>query len=80
MRIFKFEDGIFSFHTAMYGSWNLDRRIVFRVRLDSSPRLRVEEKNIKYYDCIVPSSQFEIDLWHKNHPLIKGGKEIFEGS
>jgi len=65
--VYTFKDGQFRFYTALYGSWNHDRRIVFRVRTDTTPKKRACEKSIKYYDRLVPSSMQEISAWLRGH-------------
>lgn len=65
--IYKFHDGEFRFFTALYGSWANDMRIVFRVRIDSNPQRRAKEKNIQYYDRLVPSIRQEIESWVFGH-------------
>ena len=70
---YTFKDGKFSFYTAIFGSWNKDRRLVFRVREDSSPRKRAKEKGIKGYDRIFLASNQEIRHWintHSNYPIL----------
>ena len=67
-KTFIFKDGKFKFYTAHYGSWANDKRIVFRVRTDANPKHRAKEKDIKYYDRILKSSDHEIDAWLKDHP------------
>ena len=62
---YTFKDGKFKFYTAHYGSWARDKRIVFRVRIDSDPKERAKEKNIKQFDRIVPSSKYEIEQYLK---------------
>ena len=69
--IYKFKDGDFRFYSAHYGSWNNDRIIIFRVRMDSNPKKRAEEKSIKYYDLILKATDEEINLWLKTHPDYK---------
>jgi len=65
---YEFEDGIFSFHTAHFGSMFNDVRIVFRVREDNAPRQRAKEKDIRGYDRIFPATDYEIERWIENHP------------
>ena len=67
-RIYKFHDGQFRFCTAHYGSWANDQRIVFRVRIDSTPEKRAAEKGIMYYDRLFPSYPDEIQAWKDGHP------------
>lgn len=64
---YTFKDGVFFFYTAHYGSWARDIRIVFRVRVDRLPKERAEEKEIFYYDRLIPSTQEEIDEWVVSH-------------
>lgn len=64
---YKMNDGIFSFWTAHYGSWAKDVRVVFRVRNDSNPEQRAQEKKIEYYDHLSPSTDGEIEQWLENH-------------
>lgn len=64
----KFNDGIFTFWTALYGSWANDKQIVFRVRSDNTPRIRASEKSIKYYDRLLPSTDQQIQAWFDSHP------------
>ena len=64
----KFLDGTFTFWTAHYGSWANDKRIIFRVRSDSSPRIRAYQKEIKFYDRILPAQEEEISAWLGSHP------------
>lgn len=66
---YTFVDGIFQFYTAHYGSWNNDRRIVFRVRLDTTPKVRAAQKCIDYYDFLSPSTEAEIALWFQDNPM-----------
>ena len=65
--IYTFCDGDFRFFTAHYGSHRNDARVVFRVRLDSTPEKRVVEKKITDYDRVLPSDVFEIREWLKGH-------------
>jgi len=67
MVIYSFTDGNFRFFTAYYGSWARDKRIVFRVRTDSTPFVRAEQKGIRFYDRIYPSNLTEVELWVKSH-------------
>ena len=64
----EFPDGIFSFHTAIYGSWQNDARKVFRVREDNTEHERAKQKGIRYYDRIVTANAFEIVRWIETHP------------
>ena len=67
-----FDDGEFTFCTAHYGSWARDIRIVFRVRIDTTPEKRAIEKGIKYYDRLLPSLPYEIAEWvftHSDFPI-----------
>jgi len=72
---YKFIDGIFVFYTAIYGSWQNDARIVFRVRIDRDPKERAKEKNIKYFDRIILSNKNEIVNWFNSHLKYKLDKE-----
>jgi len=63
----KFNDGNFTFYSALYGSWAGNKIVVFRVREDSTPEKRAEEKNITCYDRIVPSSPGEVIGWLHGH-------------
>ena len=63
VQIFTFRDGDFRFCTAEYGSWNNDYRIVFRVRIGTTPAFRAQQKKIKSYDAIRYSSSKEITAW-----------------
>ena len=69
MKIYKFDDGEFKFYTAIYGAWNDDKRIVFRVRIDRVPEDRAKEHNIRNYDVLTLSTKSEIEDWLKTHPL-----------
>ena len=60
-------DGVFTFWTAQYGSWANDRRIVFRVRIDTTPNERATEKDIKGYDRLVPATDWETAMWIRGH-------------
>lgn len=62
-----FPDGAFTFHTATYGSWANDKRIIFRVREDNTPKQRAKEKGIRNYDRIVPSTLLETICWIQGH-------------
>ena len=66
-----FQDGEFSFYTALYGSWANDQKIVFRVRADRDPKERAKEKEIKGWDRIVPATNDEIQAWLASHPTYK---------
>jgi hypothetical protein len=66
-----FEDGKFSFWTAHYGSWAGDKRIVFRVREDRTPKERADEKDIDGWDRILPASPHEEAMWRISHPTFK---------
>jgi len=72
--MYTFSDGVFSFHTVIYGSWAGDKRIVFRVRSDRNPIERAAEKQIRNYDRVVPSTQQEIDAWFFSHSGFVGVK------
>ena len=63
----KFKDGNFTFYTAHYASWARDARIVFRVREDTTPAQRAEEKEIQYYDRLLKSTPEEIIMWLESH-------------
>jgi hypothetical protein len=72
--VYSFRDGNFKFYTAHYGSWAGDKRIVFRVRLDTTPVIRAEQKGIKFYDRLYPASITEVDAWimsHADYPVLK---------
>ena len=60
-------DGVFSFWTAYYGSWRLDARVVFRVREDTTPTQRAAEKQILWYDRLLPATTGEIASWYEGH-------------
>ena len=64
----KFKDGEFDFYTAHYGSWEQDKKIVFRVRHNKFSSNRAKEKGIEYYDKIFPATEYEIAEWFKSHP------------
>jgi hypothetical protein len=66
--IMTFQDGTFGFYAAHYGSWAQDKKIIFRVREDSNPRKRAEEKGIKNYDRIFPATEYEVKRWLDGHP------------
>lgn len=68
MTQYTFQDGVFSFWTAHYGSWNNDVRIVFRVREDSTVMERATQKGIKCYDRLLRSTQEEVAKWLEGHP------------
>lgn len=68
MGIYYFKDGEFRFFTAMYGSWNNDKRIVFRVRTDTTTEATAKENQIVNYDRIVKSSDEEIKTWLSENP------------
>lgn len=68
MRVYQFQDGIFSFWTAHFGSWANDARIVFRVRLDTSAQKRIKEKELSGFDRLLPSQPSEVDAWVAGHP------------
>lgn len=63
----KFTDGNFNFYSALYGSWASDKIIVFRVREDTTPKKRAEEKSITCYDRLVPSTPGEVAAWLRSH-------------
>lgn len=69
--IYVFHDGKFQFYTAYYGSWANDARLVFRVRTDTDPKTRAQQKDIKYYDRLIPSTGSEIQNWLDGHPDFK---------
>jgi hypothetical protein len=64
----KFQDGNFSFFTALYGSHYNEIKIVFRVRSDNQPKQRANEKGITGYDRLIPSTFQEIQAWLTSHP------------
>ena len=66
-RVYNMNDGEFSFHCARYGSWNGDAQIIFRVREDTNPEVRAQEKGIEFYDRIVPATPEQIILWLVDH-------------
>ena len=73
LKKYQFQDGVFTFWTAHYGSWKNNARVVFRVREDSIPKVRAEEKGILCWDRILPAKPYEIELWllsHKDYPLV----------
>lgn len=63
----KFNDGNFTFYSALYGSWAGDKIVVFRVREDNTPKQRAKEKNITCYDRLVPSNAGEVAAWLRGH-------------
>ena len=70
-----FDDGEFTFYTAHYGSWARDIRIVFRVRIDTTPEKRAAEKGIEFYGRLLPSLPHEIAEWlfvHPDFPIREG--------
>ena len=69
--IYTFEDGQFRFCTASFGSWCQDRRIVFRVRVDTTAKVRAAEKGITCFDRLLPSTQAEIEAWEIGHPTLR---------
>jgi len=74
MNKYRFKDGVFTFWTAHYGSWARDARIVFRVREDSTPEKRAEQKSIRCWDRLFPAQEDEIEQWrnsHKDYPVLK---------
>jgi uncharacterized membrane protein (UPF0127 family) len=71
IKVWKFDDGDFTFWTAHYDMWGMKRKAVFRVRTDSDPKTRAAEKAIKYHDRIEPSTQEEILEWMKTHKQYK---------
>ncbi len=70
----EFDDGKFTFWTAHYGSWANDKRIVFRVRSDRTPKVRAAEKGVKDYDRLLPSIDSEVRGWFDSHPGFDGQK------
>ena len=64
---YQFVDGTFRFYTACFGSWAGDARIVFRVREDTTPKIRAKQKGIKNYDRLLPATKEEIDMWLEEH-------------
>ncbi len=64
MRIYRFEDGEFEFFTASLGD---GITITFRVRTDTFPEKRAQEKSI-LFNYLRPASVREIELWMKTHP------------
>ena len=63
----KFNDGNFTFYSALYGSWAGDKIVVFRVREDTTPKKRAAEKGIINYDRLVSSSAGEVAAWLRSH-------------
>ncbi len=61
------DGGTFTFWTAHYGSWAGDKRIVFRVRIDTTPKVRAHQKEIKYYDRLIRSTYDETAAWINSH-------------
>ena len=77
--LFEFEDGTFYFFCAYYGSWAGDKEVVFRVRNDTTPKVRAEQKGIGCYDRLVqchPSNSYDLNMinaWlevHKDRPVL----------
>ena len=72
MAWYQFCDGIFEFYTAHCGSYSRDKRIVFRVREDTTPEERAKEKKIENYDLLLPSTDEEVKSWMEGHKGHKG--------
>lgn len=63
-----FRDGRFSLWAALYDTSLLPRRTVFRVREDSTPRIRAAEKGIAGYKSLRPATHDEVVAWLRMHP------------
>lgn len=65
---FIFQDGVFTFFAAEYGSYANDAIVVFRVREDRNPKERATEKCIKHYQRLCPCCGRYIQKWFDTHP------------
>ena len=69
---FKGDPYNYNFYLAEDGSSFNDKKIIFRVREGIDPKLRAEQKGIKYWDRILPCTYEPfIQLWLDNHPDYK---------
>jgi hypothetical protein len=65
---FKNDIHTYNFYVAEYGSWNNDRKIVFRVREGKDIHERTKEKGIKFYDRIWLCNNMDyIQMWLDSH-------------
>jgi hypothetical protein len=75
MKIYEFNDGCYNFYTAIYGSWANDKIVLFRVKVGVDPKLRAEQKEIKYYDRLIILDKYDeikqkiwVEKWLESHP------------
>lgn len=65
---FKNDTHTYNFYVAEYGSWNNDRKVIFRVREGKNIHERAKEKEIKYYDRIwLCIDKILIQMWLDSH-------------
>lgn len=65
---FKNDSYTYNFYMVEYGSWNNDKKMVFRVRNGRNPHERAKEKGIKYYDRLgLCTNKDYIQMWLDSH-------------
>jgi hypothetical protein len=65
---FSFKDGKFKIYTAHF--INSEIKVVFRVRIDSDPESRAEQKGIRGFYKIIPSHLYEVVEWMLAHEVV----------
>lgn len=66
-KLYSFDDGLFSFHTAFDG-YNKETTVtVFRSKMDAWPSTTAMRKGIKYI-LLMGSTDIEVEEWLKDNP------------